>query len=157
MLHTLVDKIEWILEKVVGILCLTLLLCLFVEVVNRYLFGGSWRPIQYIIPFCFLWMCMLGSAIAVRRGQHFEVDLLSKLFSGKGVRMHKAAMMCVVFAAGIVIVWSSIGFVQLGLLKKSPATGVKMVYIYASLLVGGGLISLMALDRFVASFKGDQA
>ena len=147
MLHRISGITETILEKFIGILCLVLLTCLFVEVMNRYVFGISWPEIQFIIPFCFLWMCMIGSAVAVRKHQHFEVDLLVKLFKGNALKVHTFLMRLSVFAGGAIIAWSSIAFLELGLLKKSPATGIPMIYIYASILVGGLLISLMALDR----------
>lgn len=130
-----------------GTMCLVLLGCLFMEVLNRYVFFTSWRPIQYIIPFCFVWMCMIGSALAVRRGQHFEVDLLSKLFTGRARRIHRAIIVLSVIAGGVLILWSSLSFVELGLLKRNAATGYRMVYIYLSLLIGGGLIALMGLEQ----------
>ncbi|OED49826.1 hypothetical protein AB838_04970 [Rhodobacteraceae bacterium (ex Bugula neritina AB1)] len=128
-------------------MCLVLLVCLFTEVLTRYLFFTSIPEIQYIAPFCFLWMVMFASAIAVRRGSHFEVDLVHKKLRGAAQRFHRYAMLLTVVAGGLIIAWSSITFVELGLLKKNPATGVRMIYIYASLLVGGVLIALMALEQ----------
>lgn len=150
MLTKFVDRIEYVLEKCAGLLCIVLLSCLFVEVLLRYVFFTSIPEIQFVIPFCFLWMCMFATAVAVRRGQHFEVDLLQKLFRGYAKEAHRIAMLLTVFASGVLIAWSSITFVELGMLKKNPATGVRMIYIYASLLVGGVLIALMALDRLFA-------
>lgn len=147
MLRTIINRTDWILEKIMGLMCLVLLVCLFVEVLNRYVFFTAWRPIQYIIPFCFVWMCMIGSALAVRRGQHFVVDLLSKLFTGRPRKIHRAVIMGSVIAGGVLILWSSVGFVQLGSLKRNAATGYPMVYIYLSLLIGGGLIALMGLEQ----------
>jgi TRAP-type C4-dicarboxylate transport system permease small subunit len=154
MFREMIDKLEWGLEKVTGLLCIVLLLCLFVEVLNRYIFFTSWPEIQYIIPFCFLWMCMFGAAIAVRRGQHFEVDFLRKVFHGNAREAHRILMLLAVIASGLVIVWSSVSFVELGMLKKNPATGIRMIYIYASILVGGGLIALMAFERLING-RGD--
>lgn len=151
MLHKVVDQIEWGLEKSAALMCLVLLVCLFTEVLTRYVFFTSIPEIQYIVPFCFLWMVMFASAIAVRKGTHFEVDLLQSRLPGMAKRIHRALMLLTVMAGGLIIAWSSIDFVQLGLLKKSPATGIRMIYIYASLLIGGGLISLMALEQLFAS------
>ncbi|MFS4580006.1 TRAP transporter small permease [Phaeobacter sp. C3_T13_0] len=150
MLHKIVDKVEWALEKSAALMCLVLLVCLFTEVLTRYVFFTSIPEIQYIVPFCFLWMVMFASAIAVRKGTHFEVDLLQTSLSGLAKRIHCALMLLMVMAGGLIIARSSIDFVQLGLLKKSPATGIRMIYIYASLLIGGGLIALMALEQLFA-------
>ncbi|WP_424978687.1 TRAP transporter small permease [Leisingera sp. S232] len=156
MLHKIVDKIEWGLEKSAALMCLMLLVCLFTEVLTRYVFFTSIPEIQYIVPFCFLWMVMFASAIAVRKGTHFEVDLLQTRLPGLPKRIHRTLMLLTVMAGGVIIAWSSIDFVQLGLLKKNPATGIRMIYIYASLLIGGGLIALMALEQLFVS-PGDTA
>jgi len=146
-----IENLDRAMEKVVALLCIVLLLCLFAEVVNRYVLFVSWPQIQFIIPFCFLWMCMIGTAMAVRRGQHFEVDLLRQLLPGAAKKVHKVLMQLSVLAAGGVIAWSSIAFVNLGLIKKNSATGIPMIFIYASLLVGAILIIIMAFDRLIAS------
>lgn len=150
MMRMFMDNLQWTLERIVGLLCIVLLVCLFVEVMNRYIFFVSWPEIQFIIPFCFLWMCMFASAIAVRNGQHFEVDLLQQLLPGRARELHRVAMILTVIAGGVVIAWSSIAFVELGLLKKNPATGIRMIYIYTSLLIGGALIALFGIDRLLA-------
>ncbi|WP_336055535.1 TRAP transporter small permease [Nitratireductor sp. CH_MIT9313-5] len=145
----LFDRLQLWLERATGLLCLVLLGCLFVEVLNRYVLGISWPEIQFIIPFCFLWMCMLASATAVRRRQHFEVDLISVLFSERGVKIHQIVILAGVALGGLVLAWSSIAFLELGLLKKNPSTGIRMIYIYASLFLGSLLIALFAVERII--------
>lgn len=149
MFTKFIDNLEWGLEKSAALMCLVLLASLFTEVLTRYVFFMSIPEIQFIVPFCFLWMVMFGSAIAVRRGQHFEVDLLQKIFKGKTQAAHRTLLMLIVMAGGLIIVWSSFSFLELGMLKKNPATGVRMIYIYTSIFVGGALIALMALDRLL--------
>ena len=150
MLKTIANRVERFLEIAAGGLCLILISVLSIEVINRYFLGISWPWVQYIIPFCFLWMIMFGTAIAVRRNQHFEVDFVANLLTGVPKRIHYMVMLFSVFGGGALITWASVGFVQLGMLKSSPATGTPMIYIYASLLVGGALIMLFALERLVA-------
>ncbi|MFV1875777.1 TRAP transporter small permease [Nioella sp.] len=143
------NLLEHALRTVMGLLCIVLLLCLFVEVLNRYVFFVSWPIIQFIVPFCFLWMCMIGSAIAVRRGQHFEVDLVAKLLPGRAHTIHRALMLLsVMLGAGIIIV-ASIPFLEMGMLRRNAATGISMIYIYPSLMVGGVLMALLALEQLL--------
>jgi len=152
MLGTFFNRVEKILGWTVGILCMILLSALFIQVVNRYLFGISWAFIQFLVPFCFLWMCMIGTALAVRRNEHFEVDLLANYLGPKARFVQAALMSILVFFGGGVIVWTSLGFVDLGFLKRDPSTGIKMVYIYSSLLVGGALICLLSLEKLYLQF-----
>lgn len=150
MLKSIVDRLEWGLEKSAALMCLVLLACLFTEVLTRYVFFTTIREIQFIVPFCFLWMVMFATAIAVRRGTHFEVDLVQKKLRGVARKYHRGAMLLTVMAGGLIIAWSSVSFVELGMLRKNPATGIRMVYIYASIMIGGLLIALMALEQLFA-------
>lgn len=147
--RTFFDCLEKALNFTIAMLCLTLLAALFIQVLNRYLFGISWPILQFVVPFCFLWMCLLGSAVAIRKNLHFEVDLLSKMLSPGVQRFHRSLITLSVIAGGLMIAWTALGFVGLGMLKKNPATGIRMIYIYVSLLVGGGLISLMAFEKLL--------
>lgn len=149
MLRQVVDRIEKIITSINVVLILVLLSALFIEVMNRYVFGISWPQLQFVIPFCFLWSCMLGAAVAVRRNQHFEVDFLANFLKGRAKKFHAALMTLSVLVGGLILAWVSIDFVELGLLKKNSATGIRMIYIYASLLVGGILIALMALEQLI--------
>jgi TRAP-type C4-dicarboxylate transport system permease small subunit len=133
----------------VAILCLLLLGALFLEVVNRYIFYVSWGETQYLIIFCFAWLCMLGAALAVREKKHFEVDLLASLLPPKLAFFHRIFIIISILLAGVVICYSSIGFVELGFFKKNPATDFPMFYVYASLFVGGLLIILFALEELL--------
>ncbi len=150
MLKSIVDRLEWGLERCAALLCLVLLGCLFTEVLTRYVFFTTIPEIQFIVPFCFLWMVMFATAIAVRKGTHFEVDLVQKKLRGVAKKYHRYAMLLTVAAGGLIIAWSSTSFVELGMLRKNPATGIRMIYIYASIMVGGLLIALMALEQLLA-------
>lgn len=156
MLSKIIDYLEKLLTFAMGGLCLALISVLCVEVVNRYFFGIPAPWVQYFIPLSFLWMCMLGTAVAVRRSEHFEVDLLRNLLRGRPEQIHRTLVHASTFIGGALIVWASVGFVQLGVLKSSPATGTSMVYIYASILVGGALIMLFALDRLVMTNRTEK-
>ncbi len=143
------DLLEHALKTIVGILCIVLLLCLFIEVLNRYVFFISWPIIQYIIPFCFLWMCMIGSAIAVRRGQHFEVDVLAQILPKRPRAIHRLLMLLAVILGAGIIVAASMPFIEMGLRRRNPSTGISMIYIYPSLMVGGILMILLALEQLL--------
>ncbi len=156
MFRHFIHCLEKGVETVIGLLCLGLIGALFIEVLNRYVFFTAWRALQYVIPFCIMWLVMLGSALAVRRSQHFEVDFLRKKLTGIPATLHRWALAVAIIAAGLVLAWTSIRFAQMGLIKRNPATGFQMIYIYASFPVGGALMALMAFSRLVSPpVRGD--
>ena len=143
------DRLEHFLNFMIALLCLVLLTALFVQVVNRYVLAVSWPALQFIIPFCFVWLSMLGSAVAVRRKLHFEIDLFSEKLSPKVRRIHAVFVTGAVLTGGAIIGWTGIGMAELGLLKQDPATGLPLIYIYVSILVGGGLMCLLAIEQLL--------
>ena len=56
------DAVERILNHLLAWLSLILLAALVVQVVNRYILGLAWPFLQFLIPFTFVWITMLGSA-----------------------------------------------------------------------------------------------
>src|SRR5690606_1620600 len=108
--------------------------------------GGSWTLMGFVIPFCFVWSSMVGSAIAVRRGAHFSADMLSRFFKPRaqeGIRYLQVASTVVVSA---ILILSGIGFVQLGTVKSDPFTGYSMAFTYAAIPVGGVFMLLFAIE-----------
>ena len=155
MINRISRAVDALLNVVVAISALALIIVLFIQVVNRYVFGFSWPVLQFLIPLFFVWLSMLGSAIAVRRRLHFEVDFLSSHLSAGGRRVYGALIGFAGFLAGVVFVWTGLGFAELGFLKLDPAIGVKMIYVYAALLIGGFFICLFSLEQILRWSLGD--
>jgi TRAP-type C4-dicarboxylate transport system permease small subunit len=149
----LADGVERILNYLLAWLSLVLIAALVVQVVNRYILGLAWPLLQFLIPFTFVWITMLGSAVAVRQKLHFDVDLISPRLAPRRRAVFGAAMAAAVLAGGALIAWTGLGFAELGLLKKDSATDFPMIYTYASLLVGGILIALLALERVLVQVQ----
>jgi len=149
----LADGVERILNYLLAWLSLVLIAALVVQVVNRYILGLAWPLLQFLIPFTFVWITMLGSAVAAREKLHFDVDLISPRLAPRRRAVFGAVMAAAVLAGGVLIAWTGLGFAELGLLKKDSATDFPMIYTYASLLVGGILIALLALERVLVQVQ----
>jgi TRAP-type transport system small permease protein len=147
------DVVERTLNQLLAWLSLILLAALVVQVVNRYILGLAWPFLQFLIPFSFVWITMLGSAVAVRHKLHFDVDLISPRLPPRTRAVFGAIMSAAVLLGGLLIAWTGVGFAGLGLLKKDSATDIPMVYTYCSILVGGILIALLALERMLVQIQ----
>lgn len=153
----LVDAVERILNQLLAWLSLVLIAALVIQVVNRYILGLAWPFLQFLIPFSFVWITMLGSAVAVRHKLHFDVDLISPRLPPRGRAVFGAIMSTAVLIGGLLVAWTGIGFAGLGLLKKDSATDIPMVYTYCSILVGGILIVLLAAERLLVQINNVRA
>jgi TRAP-type C4-dicarboxylate transport system permease small subunit len=147
------DVVERILNHLLAWLSLVLLTALVVQVVNRYILGLAWPFLQFLIPFSFVWITMLGSAVAVRHKLHFDVDLISPRLPPRARAVFGAVMASAVLAGGLLIAWTGVGFAGLGFLKKDSATDIPMIYTYCSILVGGILIVLLAAERLLVQIQ----
>ena len=103
--------------------------------------------------FCFVWIVMIGSMIAVREESHFRVDLLpppeTDRQTGLGNLIVHAAMllMALVFA---VYGWQ---FAEFGYLQKSEMSGINMLSIYISFPLAGATWAVFLLERIVADVR----
>jgi TRAP-type transport system small permease protein len=142
------DLIEKVLNHLIVWCGIFLLAVLFIQVVNRYFLAVSWPFIQMLIPLCFVWLSMLGAAVAVRKKLHFDIDLISGRLRPKARRYYALAIALSILLGGVITVWGGVGLLKLGFVKKDPSTGASMVYAYASVFMGGALICLFAGEQF---------
>ena len=138
------------LNNLVAALCIILILALFAQVLNRYIFGISWPAITYIVSFCFVWMCIIGIGLTVSPNLHFVVDLLAKRLLGSYFHFYPLFLAINLFISGLIILWSSLPFIDLGIIKRDPTMGWPMIYIYISLPFCGLLLIYYSLTVIVS-------
>lgn len=157
----LVRFTRWLLEFYFRLLkvCLTLLMLLMVvpvllQILSRY---SEYVPryiwTEEVARFCFVWVIMIGSMIAVRDQSHFKVDLLPQpeTIRQKGfgnLIVHLAMMlMALVFA------WYGYDFALLGLRQTSEMSGINMLSIYISFPLAGVTWGVFLVERIVADVR----
>ncbi len=70
-----------ILELALGIICqLTIVVCIFGQVVSRYAFGKPLVWVEEFSTYCFIWSVYLGAAYALIKGRHIRVTTLFEKF-----------------------------------------------------------------------------
>jgi TRAP-type C4-dicarboxylate transport system permease small subunit len=103
--------------------------------------------------FCFVWIVMIGSMIAVRDDKHFQVDLLPhpKTNRRKGISCLIVHISMLLLA--IVFAWYGYDFAKTGLLQKSEMSGINMLSIYISFPLAGVTWALFLLERIAADWR----
>ena len=103
--------------------------------------------------FCFIWIILIGSMIAVRDGTHFTVDLLPQPKSNKGEALRKIFVDFIIFlVAMIFIVWGW-PLVKFGLLQTSEMAELPMVLIYSAWPIAGITWLLFLGEKLVDNIK----
>ncbi len=138
---------------------LTLLMALMIvpvalQILSRYT-GIVPRYIwtEEVARFCFVWLIMIGSMIAVRDETHFDVDLLPH----PETRRQKGVANLIVHAAmilmALVFAWYGYDFAKFGSIQTSEMSGINMLSIYISFPVAGVTWALFLLERIAADMQ----
>ena len=126
------------LQRVLTLLMGLMIVPVFLQVLSRFL-GIIPRYIwtEEVARFCFVWIIMVGSMIAVRDGSHFDVDVIPKpkRFRYQGIfqLIRHIAMLAL---AGIFL-WYGIDFAKFGFAQNSEMSGINMLSIYISFPLAG--------------------
>lgn len=123
------------------------ILARFVDAIPRYI----WT--EELARFCFIWIILVGSMIAMRDNDHFSVDLLpaAKSQTGRAISVFFTDFMCLILAA-IFVFWGW-PLVKFGLLQTSEMADLPMVYIYAAWPITGITWLLFIAERMHSNYQ----
>ena len=101
-----------------------------------------------------VWITFLGAALAIRKHEQFEFDLLVRsLPRGPALALRVATQVLVIVTTAALIYWS--GEVTVHICQwVMPATGISRAFVYAACPVGCCFILLYAVDDLIATVRG---
>ena len=103
--------------------------------------------------FCFVWIIMLGSVIAVRDGAHFCVDLLPHPRTPRRQAISNLIVHVVMLALALVFAWYGYEFAKFGLKQTSEMSGINMVSIYISFPLAGLSWAVLLLEKIAVEVR----
>lgn len=152
----LFDKVEKIILWLLALLFAVMVVSLFYQIIMRFLFKSANAWSEELTRYSFIWMTMLGSAVATRRSRNMDVDFIvnkmPKLLRSVNTVITKGliiAFLLVIIAYGISLV--GITFKQL-----SAGLRIPMAYIYAAVPTGGILILLFTIEIIISDIKNSK-
>jgi TRAP-type C4-dicarboxylate transport system permease small subunit len=154
MMRKVLNGYYQFLKVALAILMGLLVIPVVLQIISRYI-GIIPRYIwtEEMARFCFIWVILVGSMIAVRDGTHFTVDLFPKAKTARGEAIGKMfADFWILVTALIFIIWGW-PLVKFGLLQTSEMAELPMVYIYSAWPVAGITWILFLIEKFVDNIK----
>lgn len=119
----------------------------YVPFIPRYI----WT--EEMARFCFIWIILVGSIIAVREGTHFTVDLFNPSQSKRLLGLSNLVVdLSIVLVALVFLIWGH-SFVSSSLMQTSEMAGMPMVYIYIAWPVAGASWILFLADNLIKHAK----
>ncbi len=145
LLERLCLALRFVVSGVVILLFTVMMIAVLVQVGGRYVFNYSIAQASEIATFSQIWLVLLGSGVAVARGQHVAIDMLPAKLPLPTARVALVAIALVVAAFLAVLAYGSLPLLRMGEFQSSPALRVPMKYIYICLPFGAGYMVLELL------------
>lgn len=140
-------------ETTLSVVCVAGFIVMFVlgvaVVFFRFVAERSLTFPDELIRYLFIWLVMLGAALAFRRGIHAAISMLTGALPAA---MERAALICATLASIVffmVLVWNGILLTRMVVPQISPAMEVSMAWVYAAVPVGGGFLLIYAIELLV--------
>ena len=139
-----------------GGLIVTVSLVVFLQVIMRYLFSYPNPWSEEVSRFCFIWVSMLGTSLAVEHRAHFGFDQVTKGLAPRVKSAVETFAAAVVLAFSFVLVSTGIALMVLTMGERSSALNLPIAWVYAAVPVSGALmvIHLLAGPREPAALTG---
>lgn len=103
--------------------------------------------------FCFIWIILVGSIIAVHEGTHFTVDVLPESKTSRGRAVQRLfADFCIFLTAAVFLVWGY-DFVASSIYQESEMAELPMYYIYSAWPLAGISYILFLTEKTAENIK----
>jgi len=150
----LLDAYCRLLKGMLGLLMVLMTVPVLLQVFSRF---SGLLP-RYIwteeaARFCFVWIIMIGSIIAVREGTHFHVDVLPRPKTARGQGVAQLVVHLVMAVLAVVFAWYGTDFARLGFQQTSEMSGINLLSIYVSFPVAGVHWLLFLGERMAADLR----
>jgi tripartite ATP-independent transporter DctM subunit len=134
-----------------AILVVAEILVLLAGVIARYLFN---RPLTWsdeLASILFLWLAMLGAVIALRRSEHMRLGFLVSPAPPRGRAFIETLATTAVVVFLLTIILPARDYVEFQRMITTPALEIQDAYRVAAIVVGAGLMLLIAGARLIGS------
>ena len=144
-LERLCLALRFVVSGVVILLFSVMMISVLVQVGGRYVFNYSIAQASEIATFSQIWLVLLGSGVAVAKGQHVAIDMLPAKLPLPAARVALVAIALVIATFLAVLAYGSLPLLRMGEFQSSPALRVPMKYVYICLPFGAGYMALELL------------
>jgi TRAP-type C4-dicarboxylate transport system permease small subunit len=135
------------IEAVVAVLIVAEIAILFMGVVSRYFLQLPLVWTDEVASLLFLWLVILGAAVAFRRGEHMRMTALVAKASPRLRALLDTVAITAALAFLLLNLWPAYHHVLEEVAVTTPALDISAAWRAAALPVGLGLMALMSLLR----------
>ena len=150
----ILDSYYRLLKLTMTLLMGLMIVPVLLQIVSRYT-GVIPRYIwtEEIARFCFVWIIMIGSMIAVRDDAHFDVDLLPTPETPRQEGFGKLIVHLGMMVLAAMFAWYGYEFATFGWKQNSEMSGINMLSIYISFPLAGVTWVVFLLEKIIADIR----
>jgi len=102
---------------------------------------------EEVARFCFIWIIMLGSMIAVRDETHFDLEVVPMPKSARGQALARLLRHGLMLLVALTFVWFGYEFALFGFNQESELTGLNMLAIHIAWPLAGAAYVLFLGEK----------
>ncbi|NDZ15513.1 ABC transporter permease [Variovorax sp. WS11] len=144
------------IESAAALLVAAEICVLFAGVTARYLFHAPLVWSDELASILFLWLSMLGAAVALRRGEHMRMTALVQRVSPSTRALLDALALAASLAFLLLVAWPALEYAQEEAFIVTPALEISNAWRAAAIPTGVGLMIAMVLLRLLRSCSWGQ-
>ena len=154
-MRVLLDSYYRVLKWALTLLMLVLIIPVSLQILSRYT-GIIPRFIwtEEIARFCFVWIVLIGSMIAVRDGTHFTVDLLPQAKTPLYQLLSKLFVHLAILVMALSFLIWGYDFGVLGSRQQSEISGLPMLAIYIAWPIAGATWTIFTIEKIFDDISG---
>jgi tripartite ATP-independent transporter DctM subunit len=136
-----------IAEPIAAFLVAAEVIILAAGVFTRYVMRSPLVWSDELATILFLWLAMLGSVVAYRRGEHIRLTIMLRRASPRVAQILEAISSVVVAIFVIELIPATLKFFQQEQIDLTPALSIPRSYVVLAIIVGLAMILILALLR----------
>jgi TRAP-type C4-dicarboxylate transport system permease small subunit len=144
-LSLVIDRLRFGLDIAAAVLLLCVLAVTSTQVTVRYVFGMSMPWGEELTRLLFVWLVLVAAASA----RHMRVDLMPDALAPVPRRILRVANATISAMLLAVLIYYSLGLIELTANDRYTALGLSVQYLYWSVVVGGTLWLVLGLAEAV--------
>ncbi len=149
-IDALYRTLQVLLTALMGLLIVPVVLQIFsrfTDVIPRYI----WT--EEAARFCFIWIIMLGSMIAVRDDTHFDLEVLPTPKTARGRALARLIRHGAMLLVALTFVWFGYSFALFGYEQESELSGLNMLAIHVAWPLAGAVYVIFLGEKIVQDLR----
>ncbi|UFJ39915.1 TRAP transporter small permease [Brevibacillus humidisoli] len=152
----LVDRVNKIFGWGLALIIAVMSILIFWQVMARYAFGSSLAWSEELARFLMIFMVLIGSSLALRKGSLLAVEIVPEVAPARVKKWIKVSTHLISLVFYVIMMIYGWKLAESFAMQEAPGTGLSMFWIYLSLPIGGLLLLLNSLSCILEEFIGTE-